>query len=86
MMQTLLNLLSGKARTKAFGSLVCLLLTANAFATDYYVATTGNDSANDGQSVYSSPFLTIQKAADVALPEDVVYVLASTYRVLPWRA
>jgi hypothetical protein len=59
--------------------LLCLLLTANAFATDYYVSTTGNDATNDGRSV-ESPYATIQKAADAAVPGDVVYVLAGTYR------
>ncbi len=64
-MHTLLDQRSGKGRAGAFLSLLCLLLTANAFATDYYVATTGSDAANDGRSP-ESPYATIQKAAIIA--------------------
>lgn len=42
-----------------------------------YVATTGSDT-NPGS--YSSPFLTIQKAASVAAPGQTVVIRAGTYR------
>jgi hypothetical protein len=78
-MHTLLYQQFGKGRARAFLSLLCLLLTANAFATDYYVATTGNDAANNGRSP-ESPYATVQKAADVAVAGDIVYVMEGTYR------
>ncbi len=46
-------------------------------AADYYVAKTGSDS-NPG--TLAAPFLTIQKAADLAQPGDTVHVRAGTYR------
>jgi hypothetical protein len=76
------NYLSGKLRTTAILSLICLttLLSGKAFATDWYVsATNGNDQNNTGKST-GSPFRTIQKAADNAVSGDVVYVRAGTYR------
>jgi hypothetical protein len=42
----------------------------------YYVATTGNDN-NPGTA--ASPFKTIQKAADIAVAGDIVYVRGGTY-------
>ncbi len=42
----------------------------------FYVATNGND-ANTGS--ISSPWRTIQKAANQALPGDVIYIRAGTY-------
>lgn len=53
--------------------LMCFL---NAFATDYYVAKDGND-ANPG--TIDSPYLTISKAASVAVAGDVVYIREGTY-------
>lgn len=44
----------------------------------WYVATTGNDS-NAGTTA-GAPFLTIQKAFDVAQPGNVITVAAGTYR------
>lgn len=46
-------------------------------ATDYYVSAGGDDS-NDGLST-ATPFRTIQTAADLTLPGDVVYVMNGTY-------
>ncbi len=46
-------------------------------AADYYIATTGNDT-NPGS--LASPFLTIQKAASVAVAGDTVHVRGGTYR------
>ncbi len=58
--------------------LTFLAIALNTFATDYYVSKSGNN-ANDGKSI-SSSFLTIQKASDVAVSGDVVYVRAGVYR------
>ncbi len=54
----------------------CLLISINLFATDYYVAKNGNDS-NSG--TIDSPFLTITKAANIAVAGDVVYIREGTY-------
>ncbi len=43
----------------------------------YYVSPTGND-ANSGTSL-SSPFLTLQHAADLTNPGDIVYAMSGTY-------
>ncbi|TAH03468.1 MAG: hypothetical protein EAZ15_02885 [Sphingobacteriales bacterium] len=57
----------------------CLLICTKAtYAIDYYVATNGKD-INDGLTL-STPFLTIQKAADVAVSGDIVNVRAGVYR------
>jgi MYXO-CTERM domain-containing protein len=60
-----------------FGSLG-LLATNNAFAKDYYVATTGSDS-NAG--TIDQPFATLQKGHDVAVAGDTVYIRGGTYRI-----
>jgi chitodextrinase len=57
--------------------LVFLLGIIPLYGKDYYVSTTGSD-ASDGS--LANPFLTIQKASDVAVAGDIVYVLAGTYR------
>jgi hypothetical protein len=44
---------------------------------DYYVSPTGND-ANNGKSP-STPFQTIQKAANLTAPGDTVYIMDGTY-------
>lgn len=49
---------------------------ASAGAAQYYVATTGNDSAN---GAIGTPWRHIQKAADTASAGDTVYVRAGTY-------
>lgn len=54
-----------------------LLLSAGIHATTFNVAINGND-ANPGTR--SSPFRTIQHAADLAQPGDVITVHAGTYR------
>ncbi|MCX7819112.1 MAG: DUF1565 domain-containing protein [Kiritimatiellae bacterium] len=57
-----------------------LLLLASmipAAGTEYHVATTGDD-ANPGTA--AAPFRTIQRAADLALPGDVITVHAGIYR------
>ena len=62
-------------------SLVMLATVAagrSAWATDYYVATTGSDS-NPG--TMASPFATLQKGANVAVAGDTVYIRAGTYPI-----
>ena len=53
-------------------------LESRTLLSTYYVSTSGSDSA-DGQSL-SSPFKTIQQAANVAEPGDTVLVRGGTYR------
>ncbi|MEM6773132.1 MAG: DUF1565 domain-containing protein, partial [Bacteroidota bacterium] len=57
-------------------SLLLVLGTGQLYATDYHVAKTGNDN-NDGSE--ASPFLTIGKAASIALAGDVVIIHEGTY-------
>ena len=63
-----------------FIGLFCLL-SYTVLATNYYVAQNDPNAsdANDGMSE-SSPFLTIQAAADVAQAGDVVLIKEGTYR------
>ena len=79
-MQTLLTTIKNRLTANAVLPLVflCYLFAGRAYATDYYVATDGSD-ANDGTSA-TTPFLTIQKASDVAVAGDVVYVKGGLYR------
>ncbi|MFN3381222.1 MAG: right-handed parallel beta-helix repeat-containing protein, partial [Runella zeae] len=66
---------------KHFLSLFCVLcLTVDVIATNYYVSATGNNN-NDGKS-HNAPFLTIQKAHDVTVAGDTVFVLNGTYSSL----
>lgn len=53
-----------------------LLVGINAFAKDIYVAKNGNDN-NDGS--IENPYLTISKAATIAVAGDVVYIREGTY-------
>jgi hypothetical protein len=53
------------------------LVEAQTAGTTYYVAKTGNNS-NPGSS--ASPFLTVQKAADVVQPGDIVVVRPGVYK------
>ena len=55
-------------------------IPALAYGTTYYVATTGSNS-NPGTA--AQPFKTIQHAADVVVPGDVVVVRAGTYTITP---
>jgi len=50
--------------------------SSQAWATDYYVATSGNDSYS-GTS--SQPWRTIQRAADMAMAGDTVYIRGGIY-------
>lgn len=63
---------------KTIYTLIFSLFTVSLFATNYYVsALLGNDSSS-GLSE-SKPFKTIQKAADVTQPGDVVNIMNGTY-------
>lgn len=57
-------------------SILFLLLAQVAFGASYYVATTGSDSNIGSQA---SPFLTIQKAANVVAAGDTVFIRGGTY-------
>lgn len=53
-----------------------MLLMGKGYATNYYVTKAGNDD-NDGSQ--ESPFLTISKAASLAMAGDIVYIGEGTY-------
>ena len=61
-----------------FAIFVGAFFTLKSYAINYFVATNGNNSA-DGLTL-ATPFLTIQKASDVAVPGDVVNVRTCVYR------
>ena len=69
-------------RQKSFRRLLltsaCALLPATLHATDYYVATSGNDATGSG--TLAAPFATIQRAANAAVAGDNVIIRAGTYR------
>ena len=62
-------------------TLLFLQSAISAFATDYYVATTGNDN-NPGTAAL--PWRTIQYACDNATPGSTVYIRAGTYDGSIW--
>ncbi len=55
-----------------------LFLVIQLSATDFYVSALTGNNANDGLSE-TTALLTIQTAADLTLPGDVVYVMDGTY-------
>ncbi|VGO18356.1 DNRLRE domain-containing protein [Pontiella sulfatireligans] len=57
--------------------LALLLISAPAWATDYYVSLSGSDT-NSG--TFSQPFATIQTAANEMDPGDTCHIRAGTYR------
>ncbi len=56
---------------------IILLATTTTSATEYHVAVTGDDAQ---QGTPSAPLRTIQRAAELAQPGDVITVHAGTYR------
>src|SRR5205814_306177 len=75
------NIRSGArfCRSFAVGALcLALVSAAELFGANYFVATNGSD-LNPGTSI-AQPFLTIQKAANVASPGDTVNIRGGTYR------
>ncbi|MEZ0607748.1 choice-of-anchor Q domain-containing protein [Fibrella sp. WM1] len=48
------------------------------YATDYYVSASAGSNTNDGKST-AKPFLTIQRAADLTIPGDTVFVMNGVY-------
>ena len=62
--------------SKKFIVLPFLLLVLNSFAKDIYVSKEG-DHSNDG--TLENPYLTITKAAEVAVAGDTVYIREGTY-------
>ncbi len=63
---------------KRIYSLVLFVLCLSGFlsARTMYVSTTGNDTNSGAET---SPYLTIQKAVDVAVAGDIIYVRGGTY-------
>ena len=59
-----------------FCLLIVILSSVNLKAAEYYVAANGNNS-NPG--TISQPWRTIQHAADVMMPGDIVYIRGGTY-------
>jgi hypothetical protein len=66
----------GARLSSVFGVGMLLLVPTSAFATEYYVATTGSD-ANAG--TIDRPFATLQKGHDVAIAGDTVWIRGGTY-------
>ena len=54
-----------------------LSYSGSSLATDYYVSTSGNDSA---QGSLTSPFQTISKAASMMVAGDIAYIRGGVYR------
>lgn len=65
-------------KKRFFFILTLCLVSLTTFATNYYVATSGNDS-NSG--TLSSPFKTLTKAIDVASAGDYIYLRGGSYSV-----
>ncbi len=64
---------------KKFYFIVALLcFSIHSYATDYFISKNGNNT-NDGKSINTS-FLSIQKAADVAIQGDIIYISEGVYR------
>ncbi|MEA2068214.1 MAG: right-handed parallel beta-helix repeat-containing protein, partial [Verrucomicrobiota bacterium] len=69
-------------RTNKNRGLLAVLVCLGALsiqAADYYVATNGNDAANDGLSI-GTPFQTIQQAASAMDAGDTCFIRGGTYR------
>lgn len=57
--------------------LILFCISFNCIATDYYVSATGSNT-NSGKSI-NSPFLTLQKAHDLTVAGDTVFVMTGVY-------
>ncbi len=68
---------TAKLLRSTFGLVWLGLLGSFAQATEFHVATTGND---DNRGTKAAPLRTIQRAADLAQPGDVITVHAGVYR------
>src|SRR5262249_46951925 len=55
---------------------LALSVARAASATDYYVATTGSDSA---AGTMAAPFRTVRKAAGLTMPGDTVFIRGGNY-------
>lgn len=62
---------------KVILSCILSLLILNAFAKDIFVSPNGDDGSS---GAINSPFKTIQKAFNIAIAGDVIYLRAGTYR------
>jgi hypothetical protein len=60
-------------------TLLVLVVLQTSWASEYYVATNGSDTANNGLSV-GAPYQTIQKAASVMGPGDTCFIRGGLYR------
>ncbi|MDF3070055.1 MAG: Pectate lyase [Polyangiaceae bacterium] len=58
--------------------LVSCVVSGRAWAAEYYVAPTGNDSSEGNEA---APFATLQKGSDVAKAGDTVWLRGGTYQV-----
>jgi len=58
-------------------TLIALVVSFTLSAKEYHVAKSGN---NENLGTVESPFLTIQTAADIAQPGDVITVHHGVYR------
>ena len=57
---------------------LALLVTETASAAEYYIAPTGDDSAT---GTMDAPFATLQKAVNVAVAGDTVWIRGGTYQI-----
>jgi hypothetical protein len=59
---------------------VCILLLTVVLlpASEYYIATTGNDK-NAGS--FAAPFASIMRAQQTAIPGDTIFIRGGTYRM-----
>jgi hypothetical protein len=58
--------------------LLFLIIVSSVFATDYYVATDGDDASADPTNI-ATPWLTIQNALNNVVAGDTVHIRAGTY-------
>lgn len=64
--------------TKFYFLLLAYMICSHCYAKDYYVSSDSGNNSNNGTSP-STPFKTIQHAADLTIPGDIVYVMNGTY-------